>query len=99
MDGSAKSECPIAVRLFSRVGIAGAALVFPLAAFAQDQTGPDIVVTATPLFDVGEGALRFPAQTISDEQLQRAHANDLTDYLKRLSGGVFVNEMIGRAHV
>lgn len=95
MDGSAKSECPIAVRLFSRVGIAGAALVFPLAAFAQDQTGPDIVVTATPLFDVGEGALRFPAQTISDEQLQRAHANDLTDYLKRLSGGVFVNEMQG----
>ncbi len=75
--------------------MASATLTLPLAAFAQDQVGPDIIVTATPLLDVGEGALRYPAQTASDEQIQRAHASDLTDYLKRLSGGVFVNETQG----
>lgn len=56
----------------------------------------DIIVTApTPLSDVGEGALAYPAQTASDEQIERAHATDLTDYIKRYMGGVFVNEMQG----
>lgn len=82
-------------QLFWRAGVASAALVLPLAASAQEQSGPDIVVTATPLLDVGEGALRYPAQTVSDEQLQHAHATDLTEYLKRVSGGVFVNETQG----
>jgi outer membrane receptor protein involved in Fe transport len=80
-------------------GAALATLALTGAARAQGPTdsdaapGPDIVVTAaTPLFDVGEGSLAYPAQTASDEQLQRAHAADLTDYLKRMTGGVFVNE-------
>ena len=57
--------------------------------------GADIVVTATPLFDVGENALALPAQTISDEDLQSAHANDLTDYLSRAGGGVLINDIQG----
>ncbi|PZU09767.1 TonB-dependent receptor [Sphingomonas sp.] len=60
------------------------------------QPPSEIVVTApTPLSNVGEGALAFPAQTASDEELERAHATDLTDYLKRMAGGVFVNEVQG----
>ena len=56
----------------------------------------EIVVTApTPLSDVGESALAFPAQTASDEEIERAHATDLTDYLKRFAGGVFVTETQG----
>jgi outer membrane receptor for Fe3+-dicitrate len=55
-----------------------------------------IVVTApTPLSDVGEGALALPAQTASDEEIERAHATDVSDYLKRYAGGVYVNEMQG----
>ena len=56
----------------------------------------DIIVTApTPLSDVDDGAPAFPAQTADDEEIERAHASDLTDYIKRFTGGVFVNEMQG----
>ncbi|MDO7843919.1 TonB-dependent receptor [Sphingomonas immobilis] len=76
--------------------LAGAAIVALAAgnpAHAQQQPPSDIIVTApTPLLDVGEGSLPYPAQTASDEELERAHATDLTDYLKRMTGGVFVNE-------
>ncbi|MFA6114064.1 MAG: TonB-dependent receptor [Sphingomonas sp.] len=62
------------------------------AAHAQEQPA-DIVVTAqTPLADVGEGALPFPAQTASDEQIEASHGT-LTDYLRRMTGGVFVNDV------
>jgi outer membrane receptor protein involved in Fe transport len=54
-----------------------------------------LVVAPTPLSDVGEGALAFPAQTASDEEIERAHATDVTDYLKRYMGGVYVNETQG----
>lgn len=57
--------------------------------------GGDVVVTATPLFEPGEDVLVFPAQTASDERVERAGALDLTDYLKRRAGGVFVNEVQG----
>lgn len=57
--------------------------------------GTDIVVTATPLFDPGEDALAFPAQTVSDEQLQAAHALDVTDYLNRMAGGITINDIQG----
>ncbi|CAN5346456.1 TonB-dependent receptor [soil metagenome] len=54
----------------------------------------DIVVTApTPLSDVGEDALAFPAQTTSDEELEASHAAGVTDYLKRMTGGVYVNDI------
>lgn len=69
---------------------------------AMAQTDPshvapaEIVVTApTPLSDVGEHALTLPAQTVSDEEIEAAHATDVTDYLKRMVGGVFVNEVQG----
>ncbi len=68
----------------------------PVAAQTSDDPrdgGTDIVVTATPLFDVGEDALVFPAQTATDEALASRHATDLTDYLKRMAGGVTVNEV------
>ncbi|AUW60634.1 TonB-dependent receptor (plasmid) [Sphingobium sp. SCG-1] len=78
---------------------AGASLL-SLPAVAQinpSQTLPaDIIVTApTPLSDVGEDALAFPAQTSSDKELEASHASSITDYLKRMSGGVFVNEIQG----
>ncbi len=67
----------------------------PVPVPAQIQTGPspEIIVIATPLYDVGEGTLTFPAQTTSDEQIEAAHATDITDYLKRMAGGVFVNDV------
>ena len=60
-----------------------------------DDGGSDIVVVASPLLDPGEDVIGFPAQHASDEQLARAHAVDLTDYLRRTAGGVFINEMQG----
>lgn len=54
----------------------------------------DIIVTApTPLSDVGEDALAFPAQSASDEEIEASHASSITDYLRRISGGVFVNDV------
>lgn len=84
-----------------RIALLASTMLIAAPAFAQ--SGPsaikdssDIIVTApTPLSDVGEGALAYPAQTASDEEIERAHATDLTDYLKRFTGGVFVNEMQG----
>ena len=70
-----------------------AVLIVPAGAAAQTAADPAIVVTATPLYDVGEGALPFPAQTVSDEEIEAAHATDITDYLKRMTGGVFVNDI------
>ncbi|HEX8445541.1 MAG TPA: TonB-dependent receptor [Sphingomonas sp.] len=52
-----------------------------------------VVIGQTPLSDVGEGALRYPAQTASDEEIEAAHAVDVTDYLRRMGGGVFVNDV------
>lgn len=54
-----------------------------------------VVIAPTPLTDVGEGALAKPAQTASDEEIERAHGADLTDYLRRYAGGVYVNEVQG----
>lgn len=77
-------------------GTACVALAGVSAAHAQGVAKDEIVVTAaTPLLDVGEGSLPYPAQTVSDEELESARAADLTDYLKRLTGGVFVNETQG----
>lgn len=74
-------------------GIAATAFI-AATAHAQEAPQPDIVVIAqTPLSDVGEGALPYPAQTASDEQIEAAHATDLTDYLRRMTGGVFVNDV------
>ena len=85
----------------------GALLAMPVAAHAQTdaqlqirpqgnvqgKADPEILVTATPLYDIGEGALAFPAQGATDEDLEAAHATDITDYLKRMAGGVFVNDI------
>lgn len=64
---------------------------------ADDPTdgGMEVVVTATPLFDPGENTLPYPAQKQSDEDIAAAHALDLTDQLKRMAGGVSVNEIQG----
>lgn len=78
------------------IGVASAALMIacPAPVVAQEQPErSDIVVTATPLDDVGEGALPLPAQTASDEEITASHAADLTEYLKRMTGGVFVNDI------
>lgn len=54
-----------------------------------------VVRAATPLGDIGEGALAPPAKTASDEEIERAHALGPADYLQRYAGGVHVNEVQG----
>ncbi len=54
-----------------------------------------VVHAVTPLADIGEGALAPPAQTASDEEIERAHAIGPADYLARHAGGVFINEIQG----
>jgi hypothetical protein len=61
---------------------------------AQDG-GEPLVIVGTPLVDPGEDIVGYPAQHVSDEQIARSHALDLSDYLRRLAGGVFVNEVQG----
>ena len=63
-----------------------AVLLAPAIARAEDDPR-DVIVTATPL---GDDAPQHAGKALSD-----AHASDLTDYLKRLAGGVFVNEVQG----
>jgi outer membrane receptor protein involved in Fe transport len=78
------------------VGAGMALLAMPAGAQVNpSQVQPaDIIVTApTPLSDVGEDALAFPAQTASDEELEASHAASITDFLKRMTGGVFVNDV------
>ncbi|WP_235535274.1 TonB-dependent receptor [Sphingomonas sp. Leaf339] len=78
--------------------LCAAVVTTPAAAQTVDSArdgGGDIVVVATPLLDAGEDVVRLPAQHVSDEQLVAAHAVDLTDYLRRTVGGVFVNEVQG----
>lgn len=54
----------------------------------------DIVVIAyTPLSDIGEDALAYPAQTASDEEIEASHAAGVADYLRRMTGGVFANDI------
>lgn len=62
---------------------------------SQVQPSAIIVLAPTPLSDVGEDALPYPAQTASDEEVEASHAATVTDYLKRMTGGVFVNEIQG----
>jgi outer membrane receptor protein involved in Fe transport len=78
----------------------GASPIALLALPAVAQVNPsrvlpaEIIVTApTPLSDVSEDALAFPAQTASDEEIEASHASSVTDYLRRMSGGVFVNDI------
>ena len=78
--------------------LGAAAIAIPAAAQTADPDrdgGRDIVVTATPLLDPGEDVPALPAQHASDEQIAASHALDLTDYLRRSTGGVFVNEVQG----
>lgn len=75
---------------------AGAAL---LATPAGAQINPSalipadiIVIAPTPLADV-EDMLVFPAQTASDEDLEASHALSVTDFLRRMTGGISVNDI------
>ncbi|WP_298091135.1 TonB-dependent receptor [uncultured Sphingomonas sp.] len=78
--------------------LCAAVVTAPAAAQSADPDrdgGNDILVVATPLLDTGEDVVRLPAQHVSDEQIAATHAVDLTDYLRRTVGGVFVNEVQG----
>lgn len=76
-----------------------ALITMPAAAQTLDPAardgGADVVIVATPLVDPGEDIVGYPAQHVSDEQLAGSHALDLSDYLRRVAGGVFVNEVQG----
>ena len=73
--------------------VACASLAASSATAQVNDAGRDIIVTATPLFHLAEDNLTFPAQTASDKQLTASHATDITDYLKRMVGGVYVNDV------
>lgn len=51
----------------------------------------DIVIVATPLN--GDDRAPAPAETVLAADIDRAHALDITDYLRRMSGGVFINDV------
>ncbi len=70
-----------------------AAMAAPGAGPARAAPADIVVIGQTPLGDTGTGAPAFPAQAASDEQIEAAHATDLTDYLKRMTGGIFVNDV------
>lgn len=74
---------------------AGAMATPAIAQVNPSQVQPAIIIVnaPTPLSDVGEDALAYPAQTASDEEIEASHATGVADYLKRMSGGVFVNDI------
>ena len=75
-------------------GVAAAALVAGGARAEDQPVRADIVVTApTPLAETDGATPADPAHGASGAQITAAHATDLTDYLKRLTGGVFVNDV------
>ena len=65
----------------------------PLPSAEPDREASDIVITATPLDNRGDQVPAPPAQTALAADIERAHALDLTDYLRRMSGGVFINDI------
>src|SRR5215467_11587995 len=74
----------------------------PGAAFAQSTTGdkpqelePVIVIGVTPLPGLGVPKDRIPAnvQSAGAEDLERTHALDLTTYMNRRLGSVYINEV------
>lgn len=60
---------------------------------STDANRTDIVITATPLHDADDAPLAPPAQTMTSRDLQRSNAIDLAEQLKRMAGGVFVNDV------
>ncbi|HET7131665.1 MAG TPA: TonB-dependent receptor plug domain-containing protein, partial [Gammaproteobacteria bacterium] len=81
------------VRLRPRVAVAALALCFAAAAQSQTPATPDTieVIGVTPLpSDVNR--LAANAQTATAEQIRAQGALDISDYLRRSSSSVFVNE-------
>jgi len=75
------------------------ALFLPLIAVATpppsvpEREAADIVIVATPLNNRDDRAPTPSAETALDADIKRTHALDLTDYLRRMSGGVFINDV------
>ncbi|WP_084249985.1 TonB-dependent receptor [Sphingomonas mali] len=53
----------------------------------------DIVIVATPLGNRDDRVPAPPAEIVLAADIDRAHALDITDYLRRMSGGVFINDV------
>ena len=58
-----------------------------------ERDASDIVIVATPLDNRDDRVPAPPAQTVLAAEIERAHALDITDYLRRMSGGVFINDV------
>lgn len=56
---------------------------------------PEVVVTATPLTgaDIDREAMPAPVQIVTSKDIERSHAVDLTSFMNRMLGSVYVNEM------
>ncbi len=74
-------------------------LLLTRAALGADAAGADsletVVITATPWSgsDIDRSALPAPVQTATAQDIDRSHAVDLTAFMKRTLGSVYVNEM------
>jgi outer membrane receptor protein involved in Fe transport len=66
-----------------------------LGAEATAETLPTVVVTATPLpgAEVDSNRVAAPTQTTSGQQIEDSHAADLTAYMNRRLGSVYVNDI------
>ena len=69
---------------------AQAQIAGPAAALARPD---DILVVGTPLSNAEHASAASPVQSASAHQIDASHANSLTDYLTRMTGGVFVNDV------
>jgi len=82
----------------SRLAIGAAVLLIAHPATAQarpSQVLPAeiVVIAPTPLSDNAKDTLASSVQTVSNEEIEASHAAAVTDYLRRMPGGVFVNDI------
>ncbi len=69
---------------------------FAADAASQDTTTlAEVIVTATPLSgsNIDRAAVAAPVQTATAQDIDRSHARDLTSFLNRMLGSVYVNDM------
>jgi outer membrane receptor protein involved in Fe transport len=92
------SQSRIATSIQAPDNVAMAWFLPLIAAATTPPAGPerdasDIVIVATPLNSRDDRVSAPPAETALAADIDRAHALDITDYLRRLSGGVFINDV------
>ena len=85
---------------FTLLGVLTACSGIPVAMAAEgadntDAGGGQVVITATPLpgSDVERAAVPAPVQTATAQDIDRSHALDLSEFMKRTLGSVYINDL------